>query len=200
MPQKTWVIGEEVLATDFNAYVQNQVVPRFATVAARDAAWPAATAGVGAVCTTQDTGITWVARGTPVAWVPQSLSVAGGLISLGSYPGGTVFPAGPEDLTVRLLNNPLIYDATGCKYAGLYTLSFVFTMNTSATGYWVTYVICAASVARSQTSVGHLAFAVSGGFASQRLNVGEKIAWQSYNTTAVGFTNVSVALTLAYTP
>jgi len=75
MPQKTWVIGEEVLATDFNTYVQNQVVPRFATVAARDAAWPAATAGAGAVCTTTDTGTLWVvvaaawtAIGTATPW------------------------------------------------------------------------------------------------------------------------------------
>jgi hypothetical protein len=38
MPSKTWVVGEEVLAADFNAYVQEQVVATFPTVAARDAA------------------------------------------------------------------------------------------------------------------------------------------------------------------
>lgn len=68
MPQKTWVVGEEVLAADFNTYVQNQVVPRFATIAARDAAWPAATAGSGAVCITTDTGTMYVVVGG--AWRP----------------------------------------------------------------------------------------------------------------------------------
>lgn len=69
MAQKTWVVGEEVLAADFNTYVQNQVVARFATVAARDAAWPAATAGAGAVSVTVDTGSMWfVVPGPPVAW------------------------------------------------------------------------------------------------------------------------------------
>ena len=61
MPQKTWIIGEQVLAADFNTYVQTQVVARFATVAARDAAWPAATAGAGAMSVTTDTGMMWVA-------------------------------------------------------------------------------------------------------------------------------------------
>ena len=67
MPQKTWVVGEEVLAADFNTYVQNQVVAKFATVAARDAAWPAATAGPGAMSVTTDTNTLWLVVG--VAWV-----------------------------------------------------------------------------------------------------------------------------------
>jgi hypothetical protein len=77
MPQKTWVVGEEVLATDFNTYVQKQVVPTFASVAARDATYNAATAGVGATCTTVDTGTmwivipgpTWLAVPTPTPWI-----------------------------------------------------------------------------------------------------------------------------------
>lgn len=68
MPQKTWVVGEETLAADFNLFVQQQVVARFATVAARDAAWPAATAGPGAVCITYDTSTVWVVN-SAVAWV-----------------------------------------------------------------------------------------------------------------------------------
>jgi hypothetical protein len=82
MPQKTWAIGEEVLATDFNTYVQNQVVPRFATVAARDAAWPAATAGNGAVCTTQDTGTFWVVVAN--AWVASPPGA--GVVQYTNYP------------------------------------------------------------------------------------------------------------------
>lgn len=38
MPHKQWGIGEEVLAADFNTYVQNQTVERFATAAARTTA------------------------------------------------------------------------------------------------------------------------------------------------------------------
>lgn len=35
MPAKTWVIGEETLAADFNTYVQQQVIAQFSTAAAR---------------------------------------------------------------------------------------------------------------------------------------------------------------------
>src|SRR5204862_160260 len=38
MPSKVWVVGEEVLAADFNPYVQEQVVATFPNAAARDAA------------------------------------------------------------------------------------------------------------------------------------------------------------------
>lgn len=38
MPFKVWSVGEEVLASDFNPYLQQQVVARFATAAARTAA------------------------------------------------------------------------------------------------------------------------------------------------------------------
>lgn len=38
MPTKVWVAGEEVLASDWNAYVQEQVVSTFPNAAARDAA------------------------------------------------------------------------------------------------------------------------------------------------------------------
>lgn len=39
MPQKSWAVGEEVLAADFNSYIQNQVVPVFASTALRDSQW-----------------------------------------------------------------------------------------------------------------------------------------------------------------
>lgn len=67
MPQKTWVVGEEVLAADFNNYVQNQTVPAFASVAQRDAQWTGPPAG--AVCVTTDTGSFWQRIGA-VWWKP----------------------------------------------------------------------------------------------------------------------------------
>src|SRR5262245_14085648 len=51
---KQWAVGEEVLAADFNNYVQNQVVPVFASATVRDTEWPSPPNG--AVCVTLDTG------------------------------------------------------------------------------------------------------------------------------------------------
>lgn len=45
MPYKTWAVGEELLAADMNAYIQQQVVATFATAAARDAAIPTPVTG-----------------------------------------------------------------------------------------------------------------------------------------------------------
>lgn len=45
MPTKTWAVGEEVLAEDFQAYLQNQVVTPFPTAADRNTAWPTPLAG-----------------------------------------------------------------------------------------------------------------------------------------------------------
>lgn len=69
MPTKTWVVGEEVLAADFNAFVQKQVVATFANAAARDAAIPSATAGM--VCYLADTNTMQVHNGTAWQIVPR---------------------------------------------------------------------------------------------------------------------------------
>lgn len=52
--------------------VTNRIVHRFATAAARDAQWPAATAGRGAVCVTLDTDTPWqvALRAAVPTWVP----------------------------------------------------------------------------------------------------------------------------------
>ena len=57
MAQKTWAVGEEVLAADMNTYLQNQVVPQFTNTAQRDSQWPSPPNG--AECVTTDTNTRW---------------------------------------------------------------------------------------------------------------------------------------------
>jgi hypothetical protein len=45
MPNKTWAVGEEVLAADFNTYVQKQVVAQFVDAAQRTAQLPTPATG-----------------------------------------------------------------------------------------------------------------------------------------------------------
>jgi hypothetical protein len=54
--------------SDWCQSVTRRTVHRFATVAARDAAYPAASAGAGAVCVTLDTLTVWTSNGT--VWGP----------------------------------------------------------------------------------------------------------------------------------
>jgi hypothetical protein len=67
MPYKVWVVGEEVLAADFNDYLQEQVVATFPNAAARDAAILAPNAGQ--LCVLADTNTLQQYRAaTPVGW------------------------------------------------------------------------------------------------------------------------------------
>ena len=66
MPQKVWAVGEEVLAADFQTYVQDQVVPVFPDTATRDAQWTAPP--VGAVCVTSSGSFPQVWRYASGAW------------------------------------------------------------------------------------------------------------------------------------
>jgi hypothetical protein len=70
MPQKAWAVGEEVLAADFNTYLQNQVIPAFTTAAQRDSQWSAPPNG--ALCVTVDTYRLWQRVGG--AWVAFGLA------------------------------------------------------------------------------------------------------------------------------
>jgi hypothetical protein len=73
MPQKTWVVGEEVLAADFNSYVQQQVVPQFPNTATRDSEWTAPPDG--ALCVTTDTYTTWMRQAG--AWAGAGTRILG---------------------------------------------------------------------------------------------------------------------------
>jgi hypothetical protein len=59
MPQKLWAVGEEVLAADFNNYVQQQVVAVFPNAAARTAQWAAPREGAVSYLEDAD-GVLWI--------------------------------------------------------------------------------------------------------------------------------------------
>jgi hypothetical protein len=89
MPYKVWVAGEEVLSADFNAYIQEQTVATFATVAARDAAIAAPENGQCAF--TADTGALMVYRSSaPVGWQPPWRSAWGVTTAPFTFTGGTL--------------------------------------------------------------------------------------------------------------
>src|SRR5262245_42076197 len=81
MPQKLWVVGEEVLAADFQTYVQNQVVPTFPNNAGRDT-W--ASPPDGALCVTLDTNQLWQRIGG--VWTRQG---AGQQVGFAANPADT---------------------------------------------------------------------------------------------------------------
>ena len=77
MPQKSWAVGEEVLAADFNTYLQNQVVPQFPDTATLNTQWPAPPNG--AVCVTIDTQSFWQRVGG--TWWRPFARIAGSMIT-----------------------------------------------------------------------------------------------------------------------
>lgn len=67
MPHKNWAVGEEVIATDFNPIVADQVVAQFPNAANRASNW--LDPPVGAVSHLGDSpGVLWIYTAT--AWVP----------------------------------------------------------------------------------------------------------------------------------
>jgi hypothetical protein len=128
------------IASAWSQEVTNRIMQRFATVAARDSQWPAATAGAGAVCVTLDTGTEWLSNGT--AWraarggvvyaamfSQPELSVAGGArdVLFGNYTptapvtisvSGTVYfgfaasTVGAQIDLVKLSDSSVIYTVT----------------------------------------------------------------------------------------
>jgi hypothetical protein len=123
MPQKSWVVGEQVLAADFNTYVQTQVVAQFATVAARDA-WSSPPNG--SMCVTLDTGSVW--QRIAGAWYPgpggefgyaeitadisvSTTSAAGGIQV--ANPGNITYPGGVPVIIEFFVANSEV--PTGCQ-------------------------------------------------------------------------------------
>jgi hypothetical protein len=116
MPQKTWVVGEEVLAADFNTYVQEQVVATFPNAAARDAALPAPTAGM--VCYLTDSRMFLVYTGAAWSFPAGSILEANFLTLDANPPSGGTFdlvsvPLGVATLPYRLEVNAIVYGGYG---------------------------------------------------------------------------------------
>jgi hypothetical protein len=61
------------IASNWANEMTNRIVHRFATVASRDSAWPASTAGVGSVCITLDTNTMWIVSNAAV-WIEVKLN------------------------------------------------------------------------------------------------------------------------------
>lgn len=115
MPTKTWAVGEEVLAADFNTMLQGQVIATFPNAAARTAALAAPAEGM----------VTYLAdaksyqRWTGSAWAPVTeVAAAQGN---GAYParfraasvvqtsdaaGNIATPVGPLGNVAAILVNP----------------------------------------------------------------------------------------------
>lgn len=107
MPQKTWVVGEEALAADFQTYVQNQVVATFPNLAGRDA-W--ASPPNGALCITTDTNRLW--QRVAGAWAPPAIPrLVGQASSAAAWgPAGTT----PADLAGSLIGTTARAGYTAC--------------------------------------------------------------------------------------
>ena len=74
---KLWVAGETVTAAGVNTYLQDQVIARFATTAARDAAYGGAgepTLAEGMFAYTDDTNTIWFYTGTAWVSLPNALN------------------------------------------------------------------------------------------------------------------------------
>jgi hypothetical protein len=101
MPTKTWAVGEEVIAGDFQTHVQNQVVATFANAAARNAAITAPLAGM--VTWLTDTKMLSVYDGTAWRDVAPGLfprSTRGAVLGAGGTYTGTSWASLPVSLAV----------------------------------------------------------------------------------------------------
>ncbi|MET0767363.1 MAG: hypothetical protein ABWY50_06950 [Aeromicrobium sp.] len=144
MPTKTWVVGEEVLAADFNSYVQKQVVAQFANVAARDAALPAPT--IGMLCYVADITALQIATTTaPTGW----RTMWGTAVPTFRVWGGAGGQSVPQNV-----NTVLTYAAGASSNVGGVTVGGVFTCTAAIAGTW--FFTYAASFQAHGTGARHL--------------------------------------------
>lgn len=114
MPHKSWAIGEEVLAADFNPNVADQVVATFASAAARAAAWPAPPIGAVSHLTSLP-GVLWVFAGS--AWrlaAPRGvLNQAQWTTASGTTAGAAIDVAGASVAFAMVTGHLYRYTVTG---------------------------------------------------------------------------------------
>jgi hypothetical protein len=82
MPHKLWAVGEEVLAADFQTYLQDQTVPVFLNVVERDT-WAAPP--LGALCVTSANGKVY--QYTSAGWVRLPPALLGYVEKTTAQPG-----------------------------------------------------------------------------------------------------------------
>jgi hypothetical protein len=120
------VIGEysdvpapgSLVASAWSQKATRRTVHRFASVAARDAAYPAAQAGNGAICVTTDTGMLWIVKGGAWASQPPWLPPA---TNLGQYLLGNPLSAtAPIDGTWTRFTSDLALPASSARWLVTY--------------------------------------------------------------------------------
>jgi hypothetical protein len=77
------VVDGQIILASWGNTIRDRTIQRFATVAERDAQWPAATAGSGAVCVTVDTGTECRSNGT--VWAAAIPAVRSCEMAYGSF-------------------------------------------------------------------------------------------------------------------
>jgi hypothetical protein len=119
---KTWAIGEEVIQTDLQGFLADQIVAVFATAAARTAGW--ASPPVGAVTYLQDQARYESWNGT--AWVDLSVASKGprGEVAFQRQPSDVGLPGGAQ---VNLNFGPSAPLVQGRKYRATFYCQIGFT-------------------------------------------------------------------------
>ena len=143
MTQKSWAVGEEVLAADFNTYVQTQVVPQFTGTTQRDAQWAAPPNG--ALCVTTDTNTLW----QRIAGVWVGSKTAGGV--LGNIERTTATAAITAETTLAL---DLTFTVAANRRIELTASWPGGTNGTSGNQFWLTMKEGAAIITQARSAVG----------------------------------------------
>lgn len=119
---KTWAIGEEVIQSDYQQFVADQIVAVFATAAARTAGW--ASPPVGALTYLQDQARYESWNGT--AWVDLAVATKGprGEVAFGRQASDVGLPGGAQVNLNFGVNAPLVQ---GRKYRATFYCQVSFT-------------------------------------------------------------------------
>jgi len=133
MPFKIWAVGEEVLAADFNDFLQEQVVATFPTAAARDAAIIAPNEGQLAYVVADKTLYRW----DGAAWITGAALIVPKALARWRQPAAQSIPGQTvtvlTGLTADVLKGGITFanNAFTVPRAGHYRIGGQHTMNMS---------------------------------------------------------------------